>query len=273
MTGLASSAFARHYSRNHCCFLFLRVLRCFTSPRSLHAAYVFSCGSHRHSRAVRGFPIRKSWRQRPVIDSTRLIADSHVLLRLLMPRHPPCALENLTTNRPSKELSTNRENHTDNRTRKGPGHRGSQIKEIAICTGNTTKGVPRYKMLASTMQFPNNNPNTPTPHHQHPPKKGMPEPAGLGHARGQPRHTTEPPTTHPAQPCGTCAEGRGPVVSGPNSAPWTRPDTDPDHRFPTPPKGEAYSHGPGTRRNRPQSVDIPPMSTRRPTNAAATGKH
>jgi hypothetical protein len=30
--GLGSSAFARHYSRNHYCFLFLRVLRCFSSP-------------------------------------------------------------------------------------------------------------------------------------------------------------------------------------------------------------------------------------------------
>ncbi len=30
--GLGFSAFARHYSRNHCCFLFLRVLRCFSSP-------------------------------------------------------------------------------------------------------------------------------------------------------------------------------------------------------------------------------------------------
>ena len=49
--------------------------------------------------AVRGFPIRKSWNQSPVIDSSRLIADSHVLLRLLMPRHPPCALRNLTTKR------------------------------------------------------------------------------------------------------------------------------------------------------------------------------
>ena len=39
--GLASSGFARHYSRNHGCFLFLRVLRCFTSPRSLHMPYVF----------------------------------------------------------------------------------------------------------------------------------------------------------------------------------------------------------------------------------------
>ena len=30
--GLGSSAFARRYLRNHCCFLFLRVLRCFSSP-------------------------------------------------------------------------------------------------------------------------------------------------------------------------------------------------------------------------------------------------
>ena len=35
--GLGCSEFARHYYRNHCCFLFLWVLRWFTSP-----------GSHRH---------------------------------------------------------------------------------------------------------------------------------------------------------------------------------------------------------------------------------
>ena len=33
-TGLGSSAFARHYLRNHCYFLLLWVLRCFSSPRS-----------------------------------------------------------------------------------------------------------------------------------------------------------------------------------------------------------------------------------------------
>ena len=32
--GLGSSAFARHYSRNHYCFLLLKVLRCFSSLRS-----------------------------------------------------------------------------------------------------------------------------------------------------------------------------------------------------------------------------------------------
>ena len=34
--GLGFSAFARRYSRNHCCFLLLRVLRCFSSPGSPH---------------------------------------------------------------------------------------------------------------------------------------------------------------------------------------------------------------------------------------------
>ena len=39
-----------------------------------------------------GFPIRKSPDQRSVSTSPRLIAAAHVLLRLLAPRHPPCAL-------------------------------------------------------------------------------------------------------------------------------------------------------------------------------------
>ena len=37
ISGLGSCAFARHYLRNHFCFLFLRVLRCFSSPGSPHA--------------------------------------------------------------------------------------------------------------------------------------------------------------------------------------------------------------------------------------------
>ena len=38
-TGLGSYAFARHYLRNHFCFLFLRVLRCFSSPGLPHAMH------------------------------------------------------------------------------------------------------------------------------------------------------------------------------------------------------------------------------------------
>lgn len=44
-----------------------------------------------------GFPIRKSSNHSSVASSSRLIAGSYVLHRLLVPRHPPCALSNLTT--------------------------------------------------------------------------------------------------------------------------------------------------------------------------------
>jgi hypothetical protein len=43
-----------------------------------------------------GCPIRESAGQRPFSASPRLIAAVHALLRLLMPRHPPCALLILT---------------------------------------------------------------------------------------------------------------------------------------------------------------------------------
>src|SRR6201985_2467604 len=46
---------------------------------------------------VPGFPIRTSSDQRSVDNSPRHIAASHVLHRLLMPRHPPCALKHLQT--------------------------------------------------------------------------------------------------------------------------------------------------------------------------------
>ena len=43
-----------------------------------------------------GFPIRRSAGQGLFSASPRLIAAVHVLLRLLVPRHPPCALNILT---------------------------------------------------------------------------------------------------------------------------------------------------------------------------------
>src|SRR5215210_519713 len=43
-----------------------------------------------------GFPIRESAGQRLFSTSPRLIAAVHALHRLLVPRHPPCALDILT---------------------------------------------------------------------------------------------------------------------------------------------------------------------------------
>ena len=97
--GLASSAFARHYLRNHNCFLFLWVLRCFTSPRSLQHPYIFRMRSPDTTRVIRGFPIRRSTDQSSFTSSPWLIAGYNVLHRLLMPRHPPTALSSLSPNK------------------------------------------------------------------------------------------------------------------------------------------------------------------------------
>ena len=43
---------------------------------------------------MRGFPIRTSSDHGSFANSPRLIAGYNVLLRLLVPRHPPCALKN-----------------------------------------------------------------------------------------------------------------------------------------------------------------------------------
>ena len=50
--GLASSTFARHYLQNHSCFLLLRVLRCFTSPRNPPTNYFlhWRVTTHNHGR-------------------------------------------------------------------------------------------------------------------------------------------------------------------------------------------------------------------------------
>ena len=50
---------------------------------------------------VPGYPIRTSSDPCSVDSSPRHIADSHVLHRLSMPRHPPCALKHLQTQKPT----------------------------------------------------------------------------------------------------------------------------------------------------------------------------
>lgn len=97
--GLATSAFARHYSRNHNCFLFLRVLRCFTSPRYLPHPYTFRAGSPDMTPDIQGFPIRTSPDHSSFTNSPGLIAGYNVLHRLLVPRHPPIALSSLSHNK------------------------------------------------------------------------------------------------------------------------------------------------------------------------------
>ena len=89
----ASGAFARRYLRHHCCFLLLRVLRCFTSPRLALPAY----GFNRKCRGIApgGLLHSETPGSMCVCHSPGLFAAYHVLLRLAVPRHPPCALSRL----------------------------------------------------------------------------------------------------------------------------------------------------------------------------------
>ena len=96
-SGLGSFPFARRYSGNHCCFLFLRLLRCFSSPGSPYMAIKQSFVYHTVAGVFpAGFPHSEIGGSVDICSSPPLIAAYHVFLRLLVPRHPPCALVRLT---------------------------------------------------------------------------------------------------------------------------------------------------------------------------------
>jgi hypothetical protein len=80
------------------CFLFLWVLRWFTSPRSPPPTYGFSRGSLGMTQG--GLPHSEIAGSKLVCSSPTLIAAYHVLHRLLAPRHSPYALSSLTINQP-----------------------------------------------------------------------------------------------------------------------------------------------------------------------------
>ena len=97
--GLGSFPFARRYLGNRCFFLFLELLRCFSSPRFLLTPYRFRCG-YLHITAG-GFPHSDICGSSDICSSPQLIAACHVLRRLPVPRHPPYALSNLTNQVPA----------------------------------------------------------------------------------------------------------------------------------------------------------------------------
>ena len=94
-SGLASFHFARRYFENRFCFHFLRLLRCFSSAGLPAYCYLI------HSMLTgfllpAGFPHSDIPGSIDICSSPRLFAACHVLHRLLMPRHSPCALSSLT---------------------------------------------------------------------------------------------------------------------------------------------------------------------------------
>ena len=83
--GLGSVHFDRHYFGNRYFFLFLGVLRCFSSPRS-------PCLTAVTGLQPAGLPHSDVSGSIPVCRSPELFAAYHVLHRHQKPRHPPFAL-------------------------------------------------------------------------------------------------------------------------------------------------------------------------------------
>ena len=75
-------------------FLFLRLLRCFTSPGiALSPLYIQGEATRYDPGKVTPFGNLRVVKR--ICRSPKLIAAYHVLHRLLAPRHPPCALTSL----------------------------------------------------------------------------------------------------------------------------------------------------------------------------------
>ena len=146
---------------------------------------LFHSGAGDWTRLQPGFPIRTPPDQRSVANSPGLIAGSHVLHRLSVPRHPPCALHSL----PNKQQTHAKNTHNYKTTQK--------------------------KMLTSTIQFSTNTPHknkgggqtetrTPTRSSSHP-RHHTVTPAGTDH-HGRRCEVSEPQQCVCTPPPGT---GRG----------------------------------------------------------------
>ena len=153
---MSLSAFARRYLRNHGCFLFLWLLRCFTSPGSL--PYPMHSGMNDHKWP--GFPIQKSTDQSLFASSPWLIAGYNVFRRLSMPRHPPYALNsfiNPTSNRHQTITSFpsgSRVGSIYPTTRRGP---APHTRGDMFCQGVTGKHLKRlHSVLLNNSATPKN---------------------------------------------------------------------------------------------------------------------
>ena len=161
-----------------------------------------------------GFPIRKSSDHSSVDSSPRPIAASHVLHRLLMPRHPPCALKHLFTTRcshplcntqhtttPQPTTTTTTPTHTRIRAHRdaldGPGQEQPEKTPTGVFSGpNSVPNPPRTKPRNNHESIVMFHPATPTNKQQAWNQgKGEPnsqhhQPPGPAESRaGQPHHT------------------------------------------------------------------------------------
>jgi hypothetical protein len=129
---------------------------------------------------VPGSPIRTPWDHSSVDNSPRPIAASHVLHRLLVPRHPPSALSNLTTKMLAStvQFSTNNHPHPphhNQHTNPDPTNRAHACTGIAVSVwmtfqnnphpppGGTTQGICSFRTQQGVHAAPSRTGRFPLP--------------------------------------------------------------------------------------------------------------
>src|SRR3954465_166372 len=152
-------------------------------------------GAGHTTRLVRGSPIRTSSDQRSVDSSPRLIAASYVLHRLLVPRHPPCALNNLATQKTAH-----------------PPPEGNDLCGPTQTPATESEDARVHFAVLNVRPVPD-----PTPPPAHPPPRGQ----RRYDSRSAPKRSSSSPPGSPG----------GSDPSGPNSVPTT-PDTPDQPRSP-----------------------------------------
>jgi hypothetical protein len=132
-----------------------------------------------------GYPIRTPWDPRSVDNSPRPIAASHVLHRLLVPRHPPFALTNLTTKMLASTVQFSNNTPPTTHTHHTPAHP----------TGQNRQFDGRWHRPETTTTPGHREHTTPA---RTPPHKGIPHRgSGCSFRTQQDVFTTTPPTTIP----------------------------------------------------------------------------
>ena len=128
-----------------------------------------------------GFPIRTPWDHSLVDSSPRPIAASHVLHRLLVPRHPPSALDNLTTKMLAStvQFSTNDQPHNPHPPRPTPHPSHHHPRAVQEETGGQARVGPclATREAQAACLFPQDPTGCPPLHH-HPRPARPPPPTG-----------------------------------------------------------------------------------------------
>ena len=174
---------------------------------------------------MRGFPIRTSSDHGSFANSPRLIAGYNVLLRLLVPRHPPCALINLTTKIIQKRCSrplcssqattgtstlTPAPTHTPALTHRRVGGSSERYQPAATRTHPTPSGAtcvrsdPERTTFRLFPQDPTACPADPSPatNRSHPEPEG-PDVLGRHQLESRPQSMFHPRAPSPTRSAGT----------------------------------------------------------------------